>query len=342
MERWEAKVVCMAIMYLVIFFCMLLPIKLKKLIEQRENGHVIVSVLRCFAGGIFLGTVLTHMLPEVNFLIKPAFLEPNNIDYPLGEAFVISGFFLVCFFERIVIAIDGWNVTRKAKRKQASRCDVYLDGADCCYDNHNFQGMEMAVTTADKEPEASIPPQSESVEVTGRDLSEVRSLIFYMALSFECIFDGLGVGLQFTAHGTWNMCMAVIAHEFIIAFCIGMELLKYHPPKVIWVASFCYAIIPTIGCSVGMILTEINLDIHQDVLATTSGLLIAIAAGIFLSCTFIGMLGEELIEEGTFPKLFAAITGCGMMAGLALIVPHETAKVAMEHTTTDPFTTPAL
>lgn len=313
MERWVAKLISMALMFITIFICMALPIKVKAIVDRQKNAKLIVSLLRCFAGGVFLGTILTHMLPEVNEMITPAFLEVHNIHYPVGEVFVLVGFFFICFFERIVLTLDA-----RSKKKAAEREAV------AAYDNKAVEVSQPELKAVEAGAEDTAP----KVEVTAAqqekaDLAEIRSIIFFMALSFECIFDGLSVGLQETVHGVWNMCIAVIAHEFIIAFCIGMELLKFHPPRRVLLASFGYAIIPPIGCTFGIILKDVNLSIDENALNTASGLLIAVAAGIFLSCTFIGMLGEELIEESSFLKLFVTLFGCSVMAALASIVPHE-------------------
>lgn len=45
-----------------------------------------------------------------------------------------------------------------------------------------------------------------------------RSLILLMALSLDHVFEGLSIGLKRIESDVWSMCIAIIAHEIIIAF----------------------------------------------------------------------------------------------------------------------------
>lgn len=55
--------------------------------------------------------------------------------------------------------------------------------------------------------------------------NSLSALIAVLALSFHAIFEGLAVGLETEATDVWYLMGAVAAHKFVIAFCVGVELL---------------------------------------------------------------------------------------------------------------------
>ncbi|ELT88472.1 hypothetical protein CAPTEDRAFT_108336 [Capitella teleta] len=334
MERWEAKLISLFGMFAVIFVSMALPIKASDVINRRgESAGKILALMRCFAGGVFLGTILLHMVPEVHDQIQESLLEPKDIDYPISELLIALGFFFICVFERFVLLVH------KRKSKNGNQADNSFEKDDNCNQNNsreNGAAQPISIVSFQDKP-ADIP--GHGADAPDDSIAKTRSLVLVLALSFECIFDGLSVGLQMTETGVWNMFIAIISHEFIIAFCLGIELTKFHSKTKVLLASFVYAMIPPIGCAVGMIITETDLEIDEDTLETTSGLLIAVSAGIFLYCTFIGMLGEELIEHCTFEKIAVTFVGCAIMAGLAAL-PEDDEEV-VDLTTVSMLTTSA-
>ncbi|ELU04250.1 hypothetical protein CAPTEDRAFT_38990, partial [Capitella teleta] len=252
------KVIALFGMFLIIFLCMILPIKVSRIITATgDKSSRILGILRCFAGGVFLGTILLHMIPETHDQIQEYLLDPRDWTFPFAELCVVGGFFFICIFERTVLTVDA------------------------CRKPNDEAIRENSVSTKEE--------LEEQAETT-----KTRSIVLVLALSFECIFDGLSVSLQLEERGVWNMFLAIISHEFIIAFCLGIEIVKYYSTSKVILSAFAYAMMPPVGCVIGLIITEAHLDVDLDTVELTSGLLSAIAAGIFLYCTFIGMLGEEL------------------------------------------------
>ena len=46
------------------------------------------------------------------------------------------------------------------------------------------------------------------------------------ALSLHAVFEGLAVGLEETTAGVWTLFAAIASHKFVIAFCMGVELVS--------------------------------------------------------------------------------------------------------------------
>ena len=114
MERWELKILVIFLLWLIIGFCAVLPIKVSNYFAVRTH---ILSMISCFGGGVFFGTYLLHMAPEVRFLLEGALLNPNGIDYPLPELFTGCGFFLVLYLEKIVVTINRKSSDKTYKVK---------------------------------------------------------------------------------------------------------------------------------------------------------------------------------------------------------------------------------
>ena len=87
MDVLGSKLLSMAVLGIVSIICGLLPIFVKRCClngnkedkkEQapgKSKSGLFISAITCFGGGVILTTSLTHMLPEVNILLK------NNVKH---------------------------------------------------------------------------------------------------------------------------------------------------------------------------------------------------------------------------------------------------------------------
>jgi len=119
MSRWVVKLLALVGTFLLPLICTLLPYKVSGYIARRgASGKRLLSYLMCFGGGIFFGTYLLHMGPEVQTILKDSLLDPYGITYPVAELIVGVGFFIVLFAEKLVLR---WNKRRiRLKQKEAS------------------------------------------------------------------------------------------------------------------------------------------------------------------------------------------------------------------------------
>jgi hypothetical protein len=117
MERWTAKLLALIGTFVLPFLCTVLPYKVSGYITRKgATGKRTLSYLMCLGGGIFFGTYLLHMGPEVQTILRRSLLEPNNITYPLAELIVGIGFFIVLFAEKIVLRWNEKRISRKRRR----------------------------------------------------------------------------------------------------------------------------------------------------------------------------------------------------------------------------------
>jgi len=110
MPRWAVKLFALFGTFLLPLLCTLLPYKVSGYIARKgATGKRLLSYLMCLGGGIFFGTYLLHMGPEVQTILKHSLLDPYGITYPVAELMVGVGFFVVLFAEKLVLR---WNKRR--------------------------------------------------------------------------------------------------------------------------------------------------------------------------------------------------------------------------------------
>ncbi|VDL76404.1 unnamed protein product [Nippostrongylus brasiliensis] len=92
----------------------LAPLKVLRYLRQsaarasssRQHKHVslVLCLLTCFSGGVFLATCFLHLFPElVDNIRKLDDVYGFYVDYPIAELLSCAGFFLLFFLEEVVI-----------------------------------------------------------------------------------------------------------------------------------------------------------------------------------------------------------------------------------------------
>lgn len=156
-----------------------------------------------------------------------------------------------------------------------------------------------------------------------------RSIILIIALSMHRIFEGMTIGLQGSVHNIWSLFLAVMCHELVIGFSLGLQLVKSRLSlRQLSITSFVCSVIMPVGVAIGIVLTELGGE--DGKLAMANGILQAIAMGTFIYVTFFEILQEEVDPNDTsIGKIVFIFAGFVMMALLDLI-PEETPVAAMK------------
>ncbi|XP_054596677.1 zinc transporter ZIP1 isoform X2 [Nothobranchius furzeri] len=78
----------------------------------------LLSLISCFAGGVFLATCLLDLLPDFLQGIREAFISAGiKLQFPLPEFIVAMGFFLVLVLEQIVLAFKDQPSSHHEERR---------------------------------------------------------------------------------------------------------------------------------------------------------------------------------------------------------------------------------
>ena len=324
----------------------------RSLVSARQRDGVI-AYLNCLAGGVFLGTLMMHILTEGSEEFdKYKELAGLKTEFPLFNLFVAGGFFLVAFVELFVHAQlhhhnpqTYSNCDSSHKIVHGSVGELVLPSEVSKAEPHRQGGMYGAVKASGdvtkQEPHSSknqtsgyqtvAVPNSESAEILqrprvsftrshheiqGHHPAGVRAFLLLAALSFHTIFDGLAVGLQTNTAEVWAVFVAITIHKSIISFCLGLELFQSNTEKP-WKAAVwlaVFALMSPLGIGLGIGLTEGRINETAELLA--SSVLQGVAGGTFLYVTFLEILCMHIGHHstGNFYYVFFAMLGFCIMA----------------------------
>lgn len=364
MNRLHAKLITAFLSFVIPFGCTLLPIKVSEFFNRKgRTGQIVLSGLMCFGGGVFFGTFMLHMAPESRDILYVAILKEKNITYPVADLIMALGFFLVLTVEKIVLdcnekprrksdvsvkvqclnhkPISGNSASCSDVDAPQSHkmydiedigngdCPLSMTG-DCCKDPRDLQpepltsdeGMTMVV-----KPELSDEEQHMHEAALLKDAHSRRAIVLLIALSFHRIFEGMSIGLQHTLHNVWNLFVAVMCHETVIGFSLGLQFVRNNWPvrRVIITSLLCSLIMP-VGVIAGTLLIELG-DTSKAI-DITNGVLQSLATGTFIYVTFFEILGEEISPHNmTKIKLFCVFLGFVTMACLSAVPEEDTSQM---------------
>lgn len=350
MDRLGHKLVALAVIFITIFIMTALPIKVAEIFyRQGKKGRTLLSVIMCFGGGVFFGTYLLHMTPEVNELIAETITEPNDIHFPVSYTIIGAGFFLMMFLEKGVVELQKWKNKKDEEKKmnkvgaETKKTDIEavsmrtLDNKTAVY-NEAFDKSDGAVANGVVNPAVHEHTHSHhDHEKVPDDLHELdhydhhdhelghshaqgsaaKSIVLLLALSVDCVFEGLSLGLQKTAGGVWKMVLAILSHEIVVAFSLGLQLFKHNTPKRTLLMAFVYGLTCPVGIAIGTAIMEgagqyVNVNLVY-------GVLLGLTAGVFIFVTFFEILIHEISHDATMINLLAVLVGFGVMAGLMVV-----------------------
>jgi zinc transporter 1/2/3 len=164
-------------------------------------------------------------------------------------------------------------------------------------------------------------------------VARLRSLVGLIALSIHAGLEGLAVGLGQNYTDVVTLCMAVSAHKFVIAFCLGMEVRNASANVCSLVAAtsssssfkfryvLFFALMTPLGILIGTGITEI---VATPADGTENGLvavLQALAAGTLLYVAFFEVILRERVRfsgKGLMQLAFV-ILGWATMVGVEII-----------------------
>lgn len=251
----------------------LLPMCLRRKTERFSNGPG-MSCLACYGGGVILATCFTHMMPEVHRFLKFNFdsgqLSSSLQNMPLAEIFVLVGFYLIYAIEELThLMIDrcaAGHLTGHGHVHNSAEVRQMLDS------NGNVKIVQ-------GEPPAFV--------------SAMRGFLVVLALSLHEMFEGIALGLATTEKGVWLLLLAIGSHKFIIALCIGQQLVTNKVNKcliVSYIMTFSLTTIIGAGAGMGMLHASSSEDDAQNVGVTVMQ---GIATGSLLYVVFFEVIEKE-------------------------------------------------
>ena len=112
METLTSKVIIIFTVLVISLLFGLVPLKIVNKLKftshtSRSTTQRVISLLNCFAGGVFLATTFLHLLPEVKEGME-ALLEERGVktSFPITEFMVTGGMFVIMFIEHLVMTLQ--------------------------------------------------------------------------------------------------------------------------------------------------------------------------------------------------------------------------------------------
>ncbi|CAG9460657.1 unnamed protein product [Pedinophyceae sp. YPF-701] len=224
------------------------------LIASSRKYFKYLHLLNALAGGVFLSSGLTHILPEAVHAQEGVNISGPNESYPLAGTCAVIGFIVVLAVER-----------------------VFFDVHDCG-----------AIASADPKHVVVSHPNATLWERVGNFFVARRSaLVLLAALSVHSVLEGLTLGLQATETGVYKMLIAIGSHKWVSSLSLGSHFLMEGTPAVetaIWLIPF--ALMTPLGIIAGMLSSGRS--------ALTDVVLQGLSAGTFIYVGAVEIAGSEL------------------------------------------------
>lgn len=302
------KIVSMSVLASVSLIVGFIPMLLVKKVDLSENsrGGFIVSCLSCFGGGVILTTALTHMLPEVNLLLK------NNIeqgqlkytDWPLAEILVLCGFFMIYIIEEVTHAL-----VKKFSPGISPPCACRPDGCEdgSLLKKQGDEERQMFKKTGDsKQKPTKVVSQA-----------ALRGFLVVLAISLHAVFEGIAMGLTDNTRSVWLLFLAISAHKYVIAFCISLQFAASGLPALLSIIYFStFALISPIGAGIGILISE-TVKSEADTQTVAVTVLQGLATGTLLYVVFFEVIEKERFK-GTSGLVQVSCSVLGFLCMLGL------------------------
>ncbi|XP_061197091.1 protein zntD-like [Saccostrea echinata] len=268
----------------------------------------VISHLNCFAGGVFFGTAMLHLLAESEEDMREALDGRNGttIHYPVHEVTVSCGFFIILILEVVLLRImrgvgHGPGENNDCSQKTRDGYKPLPESSKTIPDAETVEDHLSASGVHDDVREAILVAPS-----------PLRACLFVLALSLHMIFEGLAVGLQETELTIWSLVLAISLHKCVVSFSVGMEMHQILGTGCKIVAFLLvFSILSSAGVLIGMAVTQ---DGPNQ--ALTIGILQSIATGTFFYVTFFEILHREFSHCHSITKLLVCLSGYAVVAGL--------------------------
>lgn len=267
---------------------------------RETNGtdihRTVLSLISCFAGGVFLAACLLDIIPDYLSDIGTV-LDAREVEtpFPLPEFIIAAGFFMVLILEKIV---QSFREMRGAREERAP----------LLHDHGHGHGPATA---------RDLESSGHHVHVDLQAHSSFRSFMLFLSLSLHSVFEGLAIGLQSTDSKVLEICIAILVHKSIIVFSLSVKLVQ-STVNPLWVAAYIvvFALMSPLGIAIGIGVMEAQLTAGPLIQAVLEGL----AAGTFVYITFLEILPHELNSPGNqLLKVMFILFGFTIMAGLTFL-----------------------
>ncbi|KAM6106492.1 LOW QUALITY PROTEIN: zinc transporter ZIP1 [Pterocles gutturalis] len=249
----------------------------------------LLSLVSCFAGGVFLGTCLLDLLPDYLAAIGAA-LEGLRVtlQFPLPQFILAMGFFLVLVLEQLVAQRDPPS----SPSPEETRALL-------------------------PQPPASIQAPQPPPAAPRSPPGAVRAASLVLALALHAALEGLALGLRGgDAAAAARLGLALLLHKSAVASSLALQLLRarLRPPAVA-AALTLFALMSPLGVGAGTALAAAGDGRRQRL---CRGVLQGMALGTFFMSLFRD-LPQGLGDTHRIPKVILLLAGFALVTAILFI-----------------------
>ena len=92
----------------------------KEAAVEKPWKDIVLSLLNCFAGGVFLGVTFLHLLPDITKDWEKIFSQIWPCSYPFDKFLVVIGFFVVLIIEQVAYTCQCARPGKKTEKVVSS------------------------------------------------------------------------------------------------------------------------------------------------------------------------------------------------------------------------------
>lgn len=266
----------------VIFVVALLGGWLPSLFSKSTKAAALFSLGNAFAGGVFLGAGMLHLLPHAaESFNHMADATAGHHVHGTPWAFILAsaGILVILLIEKVIPTRRDFDETFMIDEVVGESCHKHAHG------NH-LHG-------------ATYPT------------------ILLTALSIHALFAGIAMGTESDASGVIAIIIAILAHKLVESFALGVTLAgSDYARKTVIRLIVIFALMTPIGVILGSTILGL-VDEHSQELA--SAIFNSIAAGTFIYIATMDILNEEFHRPHLrWQKFGLVVVGFVAMA----LIPH--------------------
>ena len=356
-KEFEVKVIAtLGMLALTIVFCYL-PWFVRR---KWRKANWLISILNCLAGGVVLGALLMHMIPEM--------VIPHDETNDACEGLYQWGCLAAGLSFLLLFSVDRLFLSHAHCENEEGKAHDHVHNVSSEHDHHKHEDrlsqalekphshhhhdhdhdsvhshehdhshdQEYGLTRQDSSIDSLKVPHEDchEADILGgchmegirTSKSKLQTYVFVFCLSLHSLLEGLGMSGKNTRGNLFRFLTGLFAHKWIEAFALGVTVLNARFSKF---ESFSlmtfYALLTPIGIGAGMLADFYTASPQKKgEKALTELVLNGAAAGSFLFVSCIEMIPPEFHtkNQSTPAKFMAIVIGFMIMAAVATFHSH--------------------
>jgi len=269
-----------------------------------RSSKLLMGWANSFAAGVFLAVGICHLLPEAVEKMD-AYYGDLNRELPIAFLTVIGGYAFILLLERVIFAGHG------AEEEHIPAESFGGEGKAKDPEVVTVDAAAHLLSAAERGPRRSQSMVTAVAEGSRGSSGNGATYMLLLALTIHGVTEGLALGLQTTLNSAWPLWLAIFAHNWAEALCLGVTFAHSSVPRVrATVFMTLFSLATPLGIAAGMLLHVVMSDVAV-------AYFMAFSCGTFLYFGATEVVVEEFTEGEThWVKFLWFCLGILLMVGI--------------------------